>query len=146
MILLGWHLLLHVLKKVTFLYDPGGIDAFRDAFDEDGLVSLTARESDLLAQWRRCIDCGFCEAVSPDLSFIPARRRSGPSYLAQSASRDLSELEWSEDAARAVANLDTSDNSSDRDRLQQICPVDIDLLALAEFVTDRARSDGGENA
>jgi ferredoxin len=132
MVLLGWHLLLHVLKKVTFLYDPGGIDAFRHAFDADGLGSLTARESDLLAEWRRCIGCGLCEAATPELHFIPARRRQGPSYLAMSASRDLSELEWARDAADAVEVLD-------RDSLRDICPVDIDLVELAEFVADRAK-------
>lgn len=140
-LLLAWHFFLHVLKKVFFLYDRGGIERFRGHFDREGLAPLSKDEREMLAQWQSCIGCGLCEAVSSDLSVIPEQRHMGPSLLAQGGLRDLSESDLTLPSADAVEHLDCGE-------LQGICPVDIPLCDLAKFLsrigeeTHEARSGG----
>ena len=139
--LLAWHLFLHILKKVFLLYDPGGIERFRGHFDREGLAPLNEDERGLLDDWQSCIGCGLCEAVSADLEAIPEQRHMGPSLLAQCGVRDLSESDLTLPSTEAIEELDC-------DELQGICPVDIPLCELAEFLarigeeTHEARSGG----
>lgn len=126
-VLLGWHFLLHYLKKITFLYDPGGLEQFRDNFDAEGLYSLDERERGLLDEWQRCIGCGLCEAACSELSAIPDQRHTGPRYVAMSSMRDLSESDLAIPSADALADCDC-------DELEEVCPVDIPVCDLAEFL------------
>lgn len=126
-VLLGWHFLLHYLKKITFLYDPGGIEQFRENFDDEGLYSLDERQRELLGDWQRCIGCGLCEAACDELSVIPEGRETGPRYVALSSSRDLSESDLAVPSADALSACDC-------DELQRICPVDIPVCDLAAFL------------
>ena len=139
--LLAWHFLLHMLKKITFLYDRGGMERFRGHFDREGLAPISADEREMLSKWQRCIGCGLCEAVSAELSVIPEQRHMGPALLAQGGMCDLSESDLALPSADAVEQLDC-------DQLQGICPVDIPLCDLAQFLrrigreTHEARSGG----
>lgn len=125
--LLGWHFLLHWLKKLFFVYRRGGIERVRDNFEKEGIIELGDAERDLLAQWQSCIGCGLCEAVCPDLHTIVEQRQVGPSLLAQAHVRDLSNADLSLPAADVVSDCD-------RGHLQTICPVDIPLADLTDFL------------
>jgi succinate dehydrogenase/fumarate reductase-like Fe-S protein len=125
--LLAWHFFLHVLRKLFFVYRPGGIERVRDNFETEGIASLTARERQMIAKWQSCIGCGLCEAACADLSVIPDNRHMGPQLLAESALRDLTQAELAIPSAEAL-------EACDRDELEQICPVDIPLCELAEFL------------
>lgn len=128
---LGWHFLLHVLRKVTFTYRAGGIARVRENFEPEGITPLTEAERDLLHEWQRCIGCGFCEAVSPELSLIPENAHQahlfGPQFMAESAMRDLSHAELALPSAETIARLNAP-------ALEGICPVGIPLVELAEFL------------
>ncbi len=127
LVLLGWHFLLHYLAKFLLVYDPGGLEQFRDNFEQEGLHSLDNEERELMADWQRCIGCGLCEAACSDLSVIPEGRHEIPSYLAMGSMRDLSTCEEAIPSAEALENCDP-------DELEGICPVDIPLVDLAEFL------------
>lgn len=139
--LLAWHFFLHMLKKITFLYDRGGMERFRGHFDREGLAPISSDERQLLARWQSCIGCGLCEAVSDELAVIPEQRHMGPALLAQSGVRDLSISDLALPSADAIDELDC-------DELRGICPVDIPLCELADFLarigheTHDARSGG----
>jgi len=132
LVLLGWHFLLHYLKKVTFLYDPGGLDQFRENFDEEGLGSLSDDERDALRQWERCIGCGLCEAACSELSVIPDNRHAGPRYVAMCSMRDLSEADDALPSAEAL-------EACDCEELEEVCPVDIPICDIASFLERFAR-------
>ena len=132
LVLLAWHFLLHYLKKATLLYDPGGLDQFRDNFDEEGLASLSAQERESLQQWERCIGCGLCEAACSDLSVIPDNRHAGPRFVAMCAMRDLSEAD---DALPSADALDVCDCEA----VEEVCPVDIPICDIAAFLERMAR-------
>jgi succinate dehydrogenase/fumarate reductase-like Fe-S protein len=125
--LLAWHLLLHMLRKLFFLYRPGGIERVEQNFKDEGISSLTERERDLIAKWQSCIGCGLCEAACAELSAIPDNRHMGPQLLAQSAIRDLTQAKLAIPSAEAL-------EACDCDELEEICPVDIPLCELAEFL------------
>ncbi|QDG54445.1 hypothetical protein FIV42_27980 [Persicimonas caeni] len=126
-ILLAWHLLLHLTKKFLFLYRPGGIDRVKDNFETEGLTPLSAREREMIAKWQSCIGCGLCEAACAELSVIPENRHVGPQLLAESSMRDLSQAELAIPSAEAI-------EACGCDELEEICPVDIPLCDLAEFL------------
>lgn len=134
LLLLAWHLVIHLIQKLTFVYDPGGLELFRENFDRDGLYSLTARERELLSDWQRCIGCGLCEAACPALSIIPKNRHAGPRYLAMGSMRDLSESGVALDSAESL-------EACDGDELEEVCPVDIPLGDLAEFIKRVGRAE-----
>ena len=133
-VLLGWHFLLHYLKKLTLLYEPGGLEQFRDNFDEEGLASLSERERELLQQWQRCIGCGLCEAACSEMSVVPENRHLGPRYLALSSWRDLSESDL------AVPSADALDEA-DCQAIESVCPVDIPVCELAGLVREMAERE-----
>lgn len=141
-VLLGWHFLLHYLSKITFLYDPGGLEQFRENFDDDGLRSLDEESRRKLADWQKCIGCGYCEAACPELKAIPENRHRGPALMAESSIRDLSETELAAVDADAI-------ESCDFERLERVCPTDVPIRDIAEFLaeTDRPRSlpEGAED-
>ncbi len=134
--LLGWHLLLHLLQKLTLLYSPGGIERYRTNFLPEGLVGLTDEERADLAACHRCTGCGLCEAAAAEFEMITNRRHGGPRYVAQSLIRDLSE---SEDARRAVDSMSEADLAE----LDAICPADVPLSRIVEILealASRSRS------
>lgn len=131
-ILLGWHFLLHYVKKLTFVYDPGGLEQFRENFDDEGLGSLSAEDREALADWQRCIGCGLCEAACPELSVIPENRHAGPRYLAMAAMRDLSEPDLSIPATDVL-------DSCDCERAEAVCPVDIPIDDIAAFLRRQSK-------
>jgi len=135
--ILGWHFFLHYLQKLTFLYDPGGIEQFRENFDDEGLYSLDEDQREHLADWQRCIGCGLCEAECSELDVIPEQRHRGPRYVALASSRDLAASELSVPAAEAIENCDG-------DAVEAVCPVDIPVLDLAEFLCRTADAHEGE--
>lgn len=126
-ILLGWHFLLHVLRKLFFVYRPGGIERFEQNFEPEGLVPVDDRERQMLTKWQSCIGCGLCEAVCPELGVIPENRHMGPQALAESGMRDLSRAELALPSREAIAECDY-------DELEAICPADIPIGELAEFL------------
>lgn len=126
-LLLAWHFLLHVLRKLFFIYRPGGIERVKENFETEGITSLTERERQMMAKWQSCIGCGLCEAVCAELSVIPDNRHMGPQMLAESALRDLTQAELAIPSAEAL-------EACDCDELAGICPVDIPLCELAEFL------------
>ncbi len=133
-VLLGWHFLLHYLRKLTFVYDPGGIEQFRENFDQEGLGSLSDEDRRALHQWQRCIGCGLCEAACPELSVIPDNRHAGPRYLAMGTIRDLSESELAVPSAEALERCDCED-------LREVCPVDIPICDIAAFIRRKNREE-----
>jgi len=130
-IYLGWHFLLHILSKIFFLYRPGGLKRVNENFEPEGLTPLTGYEREMITSWQRCIGCGLCEAVCPELSVIPEyaknTRLMGPQLIAESAMRDLSRADLALPSAEALAKVDA-------EQLQGICPVDIAFYDLAQLL------------
>ena len=138
--LLAWHLLIHLIQKLTLLYSPGGIDQFRSNFLPEGLVSLTEAERDDLAACQRCTGCGLCEAVAGDFEFITRRRHAGPRYAAQSLIRDLSQSEHAREVIDSLADTDLQE-------LDAICPADVPLSRIVELLDAlAARSRAADDA
>lgn len=135
--LLGAGFVAHVASRVTLTYDRGGIGRFRQHFDPEGLIPLTERDRELHASWTRCTACGLCDLVCPELlAPIPEGRFSGPRLLATGAIRHLPEL------SRSVASATKLAECEGCDACQAICPEEIPLRDLAEFIQRIGREQG----
>jgi Fe-S oxidoreductase len=127
--LLGTGFLAHVASRLTLTYDRGGIQRFREQFDREGLIPLTERDRELHASWTRCTACGLCDLVCPDLlSPIAAGRFTGPRQLASGSLRHLADLKIARGSAEKLAACEGCGEC------ESICPVEIPLRELAEFV------------
>ena len=130
LVLLGWHFCLHILKKLTLLYRPGGLEQLEENFSDDRLRRLTASQRQSLANWQHCIGCGLCDRIEPTKPLDAARRAPRPSHLARAGIRDLSNLHHLESTAAVIAeHYDGSD-------FERVCPQDIDIVEIAEFITE----------
>jgi succinate dehydrogenase/fumarate reductase-like Fe-S protein len=130
--LLAWHLVMHLLQKLTLLYTPGGIEQYRQNFLPEGLVALTPEERERLAACHRCTGCGLCEAAASEFSLITRRRHAGPRYAAQSLLRDLSQSERARESIEALAEADLEE-------LDAICPADVPLSQIVEILESLAQ-------
>jgi succinate dehydrogenase/fumarate reductase-like Fe-S protein len=137
--LLAWHLVMHLLQKLTLLYAPGGIEQYRQNFLPEGLVALTPEERERLAACHRCTGCGLCEAAASEFSLITRRRHAGPRYAAQSLLRDLSESRAAREAIDALAEADLEE-------LDAICPADVPLSRIVEILESLAARSPTDDA
>lgn len=128
-LLLGWNFLLHVLRKATFLYHPGGTARFRKNFDPERLFPLTEQERAMLPQWQACVACGLCEKVCPSLlSAVPEGRGVGPQMLASSLHREFPAMSLTWPDAQALTRCEGCHEC------EAICPVEVPLRDLAAFL------------
>lgn len=139
LVLLGWHLLLHIIKKATLLYRRRGLEHYRDHFNREGLFTLTTEQRRTLARGQRCIGCKMCDAVPPESTpkddTLPA-----PSTIPMCEIRDLSDRDSSRESAEKIAE------HYDRQALQAACPRDIDIVGLAELLTDDSAPEAGNTS
>ena len=131
LILLGSNFFMHVLSRVTFTYDPGGERRFRDNFDHQGLLPISEEDRELLPAWQRCVGCGLCDMVCPELlGSVSDGRFVGPQALASGMFRDLSTQAISSPEIEALADCESCGEC------EGMCPVHIPLRDLARFLTE----------
>ncbi len=127
LLLLAWHFLRHVLRKVTLTYDRGGSTRFLENYRDDGLAPVRREDRQAVARWQSCIGCGLCDAVCH-----PEQPASLVVLLAAGA-RDLSTLDASAlDASRWACGS--------CDGCSSICPVGVPIAEAVSFL-QRGRSE-----
>ncbi|MBN1945379.1 MAG: 4Fe-4S dicluster domain-containing protein [Bradymonadales bacterium] len=138
--LLGFQFFLHLLRRIFFLYRPGGVARFLENYREDHLFPFEVSDRELLPLWQRCTACGLCEAVCPLKEGSPIEQgRLSYLVLASSLWRDTSIRRWAAKDAEILASC------SDCDRCEQICPERIPLRALARLVGSPPPAVGGQS-
>lgn len=129
LLLLGWNFFLHLLRRATFTYRRGGAKQFRANFDPEHLLPVTPNDREMLPAWQSCIACGLCDKVCPDLlSIVQEGRGVAPQLIASGLHRDLTAYNLVFPDASYLASCNECSDCED------ICPVDIPLQSLAEFI------------
>lgn len=126
LVLLAWHFVRHVLRKVTFRYDRGGSTRFLSNYASDGALPVVASDGVLLPSSQGCIGCGACDAH--------CHADGGVSVLMLLASgpRDLSALplpEVSGLACSACAGCST------------VCPVGVPIAETLAYLSRQGSQD-----
>lgn len=131
LLLLGSNFFMHVVSRVTFTYDRGGERRFRANFDHQGLLSVDGRGRELLPAWQRCVACGLCDAVCPELlGGVAEGRFVGPQAVASGMVRDLSTQAHNAEELQALARCEGCTEC------EGMCPVGIPLRDLAGWLTE----------
>ncbi|MHB1846934.1 MAG: hypothetical protein ACYCWW_19100 [Deltaproteobacteria bacterium] len=110
--------------QIALRSESGG-ELFRDNFLSEGLIPTSAEDRERLREAGRCIHCGLCDSVAPELPV-------SPSLIPLVFSRTAVELPH---AAAALAVL-----LARPDALlagEQICPTRVPLLRLARWLSER---------
>ena len=132
--LLAWALVRITLSR---LFAPrSGLMVFREHYDSDGLPPVTPQERAQMAAFSRCIACGLC-----DRGEAPRIAASGGAYrglmpLMLAASRSMPDF-------RAAAYSFGFVPIEVLQEKQRICPTGVPMLAIAQFVRDKAAQVGG---
>ncbi|MFO1519480.1 MAG: 4Fe-4S dicluster domain-containing protein [bacterium] len=90
-IYLGYHFLLHFLKK-PFNRRLRGLKPFVDHYGKDGILPLETSDLTLLRRFSDCIHCGYCDTACPSLLQFPRERFPGPRYIAGAFTRNFHHL------------------------------------------------------
>ena len=134
LVLLGWHFLVHWLRKVTFRYDRGGVARFRANYDGEGLAPLTAEQRLQLPLWQGCVGCGLC-----DLNCVGATA-DGPAHnvslqlLMSAGSRDLSA--WKVSSAEAQRALEDCPTCR---ACEAVCPTQVPIVEVLQTLAATPR-------
>ena len=129
--LLGWHFLLHWLRKLFFVYRRGGIARFRENYDPDHLLPVGEQDRAMLDRWQRCTACGLCEAVCAAAAPVARHGAAGPMLLMTAGSRDLSEHRVAMLAAGA-------EEVPGAEEAAALCPVGVPIPEVLSFVRRQA--------
>jgi hypothetical protein len=110
----------------------GGIAAFREAYDADGLPPVTATERAELPTFSRCIACGICDRGESDRIAASGGAYRGVMPLMLSASRSMPDFR----AAAYSLSFVSDEVLAEKER---VCPTQVPMRRIAAFL--RAKSD-----
>ncbi len=125
--LLGLQLVIHVISRLW--RRRSGDKVFRQNFEPEGLLALTAADRVLMEGWQRCTGCGLCEVVCPDLRLVVAGRHVGPSLWATAYPRDFTALGDFGDAATTILQSGEGLRAG-----ESICPEEVPLMDIVGFL------------
>jgi formate hydrogenlyase subunit 6/NADH:ubiquinone oxidoreductase subunit I len=131
---LGFYFFVHLLKKMFFLYQPGGETRLLENFREDRILPVSAEDRAVLAAWQRCTACGLCQAACPSLIGTAERPNQwlDINSLIQCQWRDPTAVALVREKARALAECKSCQACEDA------CPERIPLRALARSMAGQA--------
>lgn len=114
----------------------GGIAAFRQAYDADGLPPVTAAERAEMATFSRCIACGLCDRGESERIATSGGAYRGVMPLMLSASRSMPDFR----AAAYSLGFVTDEVLSEKEK---ICPAEVPMRRIAAFLRAKAAEVGG---
>ncbi len=114
----------------------GGIAAFRQAYDADGLPPVTAAERLELPSFSRCIACGICDRGESERIGASGGAYRGVMPLMLSASRSMPDFR----AAAYSLSFVTDEVLAEKERS---CPAQVPMRRIAAFLRAKADEAGG---
>ena len=114
----------------------GGIAAFREAYDADGLPPVTAEERAEFASFSRCIACGICDRGEGDRIAASGGAYRGVMPLMLSGSRSMPDFR----AAAYSLSFVSDDVLAEK---EQSCPANVPMRRIARFLRAKADEVGG---
>jgi hypothetical protein len=114
----------------------GGITAFRQAYDADGLPPVTAAERAEFATFSRCVACGICDRGEGERIAASGGAYRGVMPLMLSASRSMPDFRAAAYSLSFVSDevLATKETS---------CPTGVPMRRIAAFLRAKANEVGG---
>jgi hypothetical protein len=114
----------------------GGIAAFRENYDADGLPPVTAAERAELSTFSRCLACGICDRGESERIAASGGAYRGVMPLMLSASRSMPDFR----AAAYSLSFVTDEVLAEKEKS---CPADVPMRRIAAFLRAKAAEVGG---
>jgi hypothetical protein len=114
----------------------GGIAAFREAYDADGLPPVTAAERAELPTFSRCIACGICDRGESERIAASGGAYRGVMPLMLAASRSMPDFR----AAAYSLSFVTDEVLAEKERA---CPAQVPMRRIAAFLRAKSNEVGG---
>lgn len=128
--------LLRTLVRRAFGGGRGGIAAFRENYDADGLPPLSGEERSELGSFGRCIACGLCDRGEAGRIAASGGAYRGVMSLILAGSRSMPDFR----AAAVAFDHVPEDVLADKELL---CPTGVPFRRIAQFVREKADEVGG---
>ena len=132
--ILGLQFLVHMFRRLFFLYRPGGSDRFESNYRPDRILPISEKHAAVLPSWQCCTGCGFCDVACPVAGTKVGAHAFSIATLALSGWRDFTALHHCVDIADVMLACD------DCDACERACPEDIPLKELARFVVENGQT------
>lgn len=133
-LLLTLSMLQSLVKRL--LGKRGGIAAFREAYDADGLPPVTPAERAEFPSFSRCIACGICDRGESERIAASGGAYRGVMPLMLSASRSMPDFR----AAAYSLSFVGDDVLAEKERA---CPTQVPMRRVAAFLRAKADEVGG---
>ena len=133
-LLLTWAMLHSLLRRL--FNKAGGIAAFREAYDADGLPPVTAAERAELSTFSRCLACGVCDRGESERIAASGGAYRGVMPLMLSASRSMPDFR----AAAYSLSFVTDEVLAEKETR---CPAEVPMRRIAAFLRAKAAEVGG---
>ena len=133
-LLLSWALVKSLVRRA--FGKAGGIAAFRQAYDADGLPPVTGAERLEFASFSRCIACGICDRGESGRIAASGGAYRGVMPLMLSASRSMPDFR----AAAYSLSFVSDEVLAEKERS---CPSNVPMRRIAAFLRAKADEVGG---
>jgi hypothetical protein len=133
-LLLSLALLVSLIRRV--FRKAGGIAAFRQAYDADGLPPVSPAERAELPSFSRCLACGICDRGEGERIAASGGAYRGVMPLMLSASRSMPDFR----AAAYSSSFVTDEVLAEKERS---CPANVPMRRIAAFLRAKADEVGG---
>lgn len=113
-----------------------GIQAFRAAYDRDGLPPVTAEERAEFPAFSRCIACGICDRGEGERIAASGGAYRGVMPIMLSASRSMPDFRAAAYSLSFVSDAALAEK-------ERACPADVPMRRIARFLRSKADEVGG---
>ncbi len=136
---LAYRFNLHMVKK-PFVSEDKGKALFLDNYRADHIFPLTEELRRRLPELSRCISCGLCDTVCPNLR--PERRHlfNGPAELASCHTRGLPDYHL------LGSSLENWRTCGECMACEEVCPTGMPLKELARLVQEIIEIQAGHQS
>jgi heterodisulfide reductase subunit C len=125
---LGWHVVLHFVKKITTKL-PNGMATFLNNYRADRIFAISPAIRAQMPSYSACYACRLCDTVCPELTTKP--NLMAPSYIVSSFSRSLPDYAHFNPAHFDCGTCQECDT---------ICPQHVPIRDIVAFMTDKAKT------
>lgn len=116
-------MVLHAFRRIFGLKQRRKKE-FLESYKADRIFSISPQQRQNMPDYSRCLYCGLCDVVCPELQIKP--QNLSPSYIVGSFSRSLTDYTY----------FNSDYNCESCGLCQSVCPQDIPIKDIVNFMQE----------